>query len=337
MLFSTCGYACQAAAPEGNKAAQVPNTSKCTGQKRRQVVLPEGSKVVYDINYAGTDDPFQELDLYLPPEAKSQPVPVIVWIHGGGYVTGGKRGKLGVGFVSRGFALAKIEYRLSTEASWPAQIHDCKAAVRWLRAHAAQYNLDPKHIGVWGASAGGQLALLMGTKGIRALEGNEGNKEYPSDVQVVVDWYGPTDFTHITEQVAIADPQHQSPVETVDLISKLLGGPISTHLDRAKQASPITYLTKNCPPTLIVHGDADHIIPVQQSREYYDAAKKLGADVTLHIVPNGGHGEPNFTPEIVVESMEFFNRLKDPSNSQQQHQREQESRAEKQAQSGHPQ
>jgi acetyl esterase/lipase len=286
-------------------------------------LLPEGTTVARDVNYAGTKDPYQTLDLFVPPEAKSQPVPVVVWIHGGGWVSGGKKSRMSLKLVPRGFAVANIEYRFSSEAIWPAQMYDCKAAIRWLRAHANQYNLDPKHIGVWGASAGGQLVLMLGTTGgIKSLEGDEGNKKYSSDVQLVADWFGPTDFTHIAEQIPKADPHHQSPIDALDLVSKLLGGPIPTHLEQAKQASPITFLSKSSAPTLIVHGDADHIVPVEQSREYCDEAKRLGADVTLHVVANGGHGDPNFTPEIYEETLSFFDRLKgQPGSSAHKHRR----------------
>jgi acetyl esterase/lipase len=291
-------------------------------QKPQQPLLPEGTTVVCDVNYAGTKDPFQTLDLYVPPKAKSQRVPVVVWIHGGGWASGNKKGHTCLRLLPRGFAVASIEYRFSNEAIWPAQIYDCKAVIRWLRAHASQYHLDPKRIGIWGVSAGGQLALMLGTTGgIKSLEGDEGNKKYSSDVQLVVDWFGPTDFTHIADQMPKADPLHQSPIDALDLISKLLGGPMSTHKDQAKQASPITYLTKNCAPTLIVHGDADHLVPIEQSYEYCQEAKRQGADVTLHVVVNGGHGDSNFTPAIYEESMAFFDRLKVESGSPHKHHR----------------
>jgi acetyl esterase/lipase len=319
LLLAAYGTVCQAA-PPASEVEQPPNAGDSKREKayqqRQESLLPEGTTVARDVNYAGTKDRYQTLDLFVPPEAKSQPVPVVVWIHGGGWVTGGKKSRMSLKLVPRGFAVANIEYRFSNEAIWPAQMYDCKAAIRWLRAHANQYNLDPKHIGVWGASAGGQLVLMLGTTGgIKSLEGDEGNKKYSSDVQLVADWFGPTDFTHIAEQIPKADPHHQSPIDALDLVSKLLGGPIPTHLEQAKQASPITFLSKSSAPTLIVHGDADHIVPVEQSREYCDEAKRLGADVTLHVVPNGGHGDPNFTPEIYEQTLVFFDRLKGQSGS----------------------
>jgi len=284
--------------------------------QRQEATLPEGTTIVRDVNYVGGIDSFQTLDLFVPPEAKSYKVPVVVWIHGGGWTMGGKKGILCLRLVPRGFAVVNMEYRLSQKATWPAQIYDCKAAIRWVRAHANQYHLDSNHIGVWGASAGGQLALLLGTtNGVKALEGDEGNTHYLSDVQAVCDWFGPTDFTHLAEQIPKADPHHQSPIDALDLVSKLLGGPLQTHREEAKQASPISYLNKNCARTLIIHGDSDNIVPVEQSREFYDAAKAIGADVTLHVVPHAGHGNPGFTPEIYEETLVFFDRLKSQSGS----------------------
>lgn len=320
LLLTNCSDVCQAAPPAGAAEQSAPATNykgQQANQQRQQPSLPEGTTIVRDVNYAGGTDPFQTLDLFVPSEALSQPVPVVVWIHGGGWISGDKNGRLSLALVPRGFAVANIEYRFSQEAIWPAQIYDCKAAIRWLRAHADQYHLDAKHIGVWGASAGGHLVLLLGnTRGTKALEGNEGNLHYSSDVQLVCDWFGPTDFLKITEQIPKADPRHESPIDALGLVAKLLGGPIATHQKQAKQASPITYLSKRCAPTLIVHGDADNIVPLEQSREYYDAAKAVGADVTLHTVPKGGHGNPNFTPDIYEESLAFFDRLKSHSNSQ---------------------
>jgi len=271
--------------------------------------LPAGTKILHEKNYAGGKNPAQTLDFFVPAEAKSHPVPVVIWIHGGGWHSGDKKGKMFLGLVTRGFAVASIDYRLSQEAIWPAQIYDCKAAVRWVRAQANKYNLDSKHIGVWGGSAGGHLVLMLGTtNGLKELEGDEGNQKFSSDVEAVCDWFGPTDFLHIQEQIPKTDEQHKPKIDAMSLVGMLIGGPVATHEEQAKQASPITYLTKECAPTLILHGDSDPIVPLQQSQEYYDAAKAKGANVTLHIVPNGGHGAPGFTGEVVTESFDFFDK-----------------------------
>ncbi len=140
------------------------------------------------------------LDLYLPPKADA-PTPLVIWIHGGGWEAGNKDNPPGLGLLKKGYALASINYRLSQEAKFPAQIEDCKAAIRFLRANAKKYNLDPDHFGVWGASAGGHLVALLGTTGgVKELEGDGPNKEESSAVQAVVDWFGPTDMLQMKAQ-----------------------------------------------------------------------------------------------------------------------------------------
>src|SRR5713101_8014594 len=162
--------------------------------------LPDGVKALRDLEYVKGGHERQKLDLYLP-EKSDGPLPLIVWIHGGGWIGGNKENPPGLEFLNRGYALASINYRLSQHAKFPAQIEDCKAALRWLRANAKTYNLDPDRIGVWGESAGGHLVALLGTTGdVKELEGEEGNPQQSSEVQAVVDWFGPTDFLKIGEQ-----------------------------------------------------------------------------------------------------------------------------------------
>ena len=135
--------------------------------------------------------------------------------------------------VAKGYAVASINYRLSQHAVFPAQIEDCKAAIRWLRANAAKYHLDPDHIGVWGASAGGHLVALLGTTGgVKELEGNGGNLDQSSRVQCVVDWFGPTDLTTM-------GGEHDKPDSPV---ARLIGGPVQENKEKARKASPLTYV-----------------------------------------------------------------------------------------------
>src|SRR5262249_24089734 len=141
----------------------------------------------------------QKLDLYLPDKADG-PLPVVVWVHGGAWRQGSKNGCPGVYLAARGFAVASVGCRLSHDAVFPAQIEDCKAAVRWLRANAKKYTLDPDHVGAWGASAGGHLVALLGTTGgMKDLEGKDGDLDQSSKVQCVVDWFGPTDLRDLPE------------------------------------------------------------------------------------------------------------------------------------------
>ena len=156
---------------------------------------PDGTKVLANLEYVPGGHERQRLDLYVPAEADA-PLPVIVWIHGGAWLGGSKEmGVPALPFVGKGYAVASINYRLSQHAVFPAQIEDCKAAIRWLRANARTYNLNAGRIGVWGASAGGHLVALLGTSGgVEDFDGKGGNADRSSRVQAVVDFFGPTDF-----------------------------------------------------------------------------------------------------------------------------------------------
>ncbi len=265
--------------------------------KRKQAALPPGVKALRGLEYVPDKHERHRLDLYLPEKAAG-PLPVIVWVHGGGWRGGSKENCPAVPFAAKGYAVASINYRLSQHAIFPAQIEDCKAAVRWLRAHAKAYNLDPERFGAWGSSAGGHLVALLGTSGdIKELEGGGGNPEQSSRVQAVVDWYGPTDFTRM-------GGKHDSPTSAESL---LLGGPVQEHKDRAAKANPITYVSKDDPPFLILHGDKDTLVPLSQSELLADALKKAGAEVTLRVIRGAGHGGPAFfTPENRRLVEEFF-------------------------------
>src|SRR3984957_17629211 len=195
----------------------------------------------------------QTLDLYSPKKARK--VPLIVWIHGGGFLFGTKGGfpvePVPLHLLLEGYAIASINYRLSPEAVFPAQLEDCKAAIRWLRAHADEIGIDPNRIGVWGASAGGNLAALVGTTGgVSDFEGGE-NLGYSSRVQAVYDFFGPTDFLQMDAN-RLSDGQTHNAPDSPE--SKLVGGPIQDNPDKVRRVNPITYVTRNAPPFLIVHG-----------------------------------------------------------------------------------
>jgi acetyl esterase/lipase len=250
---------------------------------------PAGMTIHRDVEYANVDGKSLKLDLYLPTHA-GKPFPVLMWIHGGGWQAGGKGGPMTRAFayplVQSGFALASIEYRLSQEAIFPAQIHDCKAAVRWLRANAVTYGIDPSKIAAGGDSAGGHLAALLGTTGNHPeLEGNEGNLSQSSAVQAVCDFYGPADFLNWykgTTPTGIENPNNP--------IAKLIGGPVSTNPDKARAASPITYVSAQSCPFFIAHGDEDHLVPLEQSVLLNDALQKAGVSSTLYVSRGSGHG-----------------------------------------------
>jgi acetyl esterase/lipase len=238
--------------------------------------------------YAKVGDHELKLDIYMPQNA-SRP-PLVVWVHGGGWRAGSKDNMPGGFLLARGYAIASISYRLSTVAQFPAQIEDCKAAVRWLRAHAAQYGYDAARIGAWGASAGGHLVALLGTSGgVKDLDTQHGHQEHSSRVQAVVDFYGPTDFTQMSKFPSKID--HDAPNSPESL---LLGGPVQQNKDKAARANPITYVSKDDPPFLIVHGDQDPLVPLHQSQLLEAALKKAGVPVQLVIIRGGGHGGPQF-------------------------------------------
>jgi acetyl esterase/lipase len=265
--------------------------------QRRQPRLPEGTKAHRNLEYVKGGHERQRLDLYVPEKAGG-PLPVIVWIHGGAWLAGSKEGGgPALPFAGKGYAVASINYRLSQHAIFPAQIEDCKAAIRWLRAHAKKYHLDPDHIGVWGASAGGHLVALLGTSGdVKELEGKGGNADQSSRVQAVVDWFGPTDFTRMGSS-------HDGPQSPE---ARLLGGPVQENKDKAARANPITYVSKDDPPFLILHGVNDRTVPFNQSELLVEALKKAGVKVTFQPVKGAGHGGREFQSAANRKLIEEF-------------------------------
>jgi acetyl esterase/lipase len=247
----------------------------------------------------------QRLDLYLPENAAG-PLPVIVWIHGGAWLAGSKdfAGEV-VDFVEKGYAVASIGYRLSQHAQFPAQIEDCKAAIRWLRANADKYGLDGDHIGVGGPSAGGHLAALVGTTGdVQELEGDGGHADQSSRVQAVVDFFGPSDFSQMSAHSEKGSPLNHDAPDSPE--ARLIGGPVQENPEKVQRANPIHYLTKDDPPFLIVHGDRDSIVPCHQSELLDEALKQEGIEVTFHKLAGAGHGGPQFNSDRVKSAMESF-------------------------------
>jgi acetyl esterase/lipase len=266
---------------------------------------PDRTRIFRDIPYVpGSLLKTQTLDLYIPKDAK-QPTPLIIFLHGGGWRGGDKTNHLSPGLLKAGYALASVNYRLTTEAIFPAQIHDVKAAVRWLRAHAKEYNYDPDRIGVWGYSAGGHLAQLVGTSSrVLALEGNGGNLDQSSKVQAVISWAGISDLTTIGGQAG-KDNQLQLH-KPVNLVSMFLGAHPNENKSLAWAASPIAYLSPDTPPMLIVHGEKDDVVPIEQSEQLYKAMKKAGLDAT--IVKLKGTTHDLRTPDALAGIIPFFDR-----------------------------
>lgn len=271
---------------------------------------PDSVKHVADVAYADTDNPRQRLDLLVPRSPRSdKPLPVIVFFHGGAWQQGDRSGGLAplLSYVSGGdYAGVTVGYRLTGEASWPAQVHDCKAAIRWIRANAGAYHLDPDRIGLIGGSAGGHLVALLGTSDASAgLEGNLGKYGGVSTrVRCVVDQYGPADFLTLGQAPGELQRKHDGPNSAV---ARLLGGPVRERPEVARAASPATYVSSDDPPFLIVHGTDDPGIPYDQSVKFAAALRAAGVPTLLQTVEGGGHG--NFrNPEIGRRTRLFFDK-----------------------------
>lgn len=254
-----------------------------------------------DVAYASVSSA-QKLDLYLP--SGTGPFPVVIIVHGGAFLMGDKAaGDATTGIdqlLSQGFAVASINYRLSGEAKAPAQIQDVKAAVRFLRAKATEYNLNPEKFGAWGGSAGGSLVSLLGTScGVAELEGAElDNAEQSSCVQAVVDWFGPIDFLTMDAQfTGTSCPVDHDAADSPE--SQLVGGPIQDNVEAVRLVNAATYITPDDPAFFIQHGTSDCNVPPQQSQLFYDAlSATLGADkVTLILLEGAGHGGSQFSTE----------------------------------------
>lgn len=273
-----------------------------------EVRLPESVELTPDIPYAGTENPRQTLDLLLPRERSGESLPVIVFVHGGAWRHGDKRTGLGrlAKFVESGkYAAVSVGYRLSGEAIWPAQIHDCKAAIRWVRANAEEHHLDPDRIGVWGSSAGGHLVAMLGTSGdVESLEGELGpHAEVSSRVACVVDFYGPTDLLRMNEMALPTSNFDHDAADSPE--SLLLGGAVQEQQEAAVTANPLTYVTQEDPPFLIVHGTQDPLVPIGQSKLLDDALAAVNVESTLVTVEGGLHGA-NFGRDVLTLVRDFF-------------------------------
>ena len=265
--------------------------------RRRPIEVPNAA-VQRDLVYKRVNGIALTLDLYRPEEVSGL-LPVIVCIHGGHWDAGGKERCPAVTLVQDGYAVASIDYRLTRTAPFPAQIEDCKAAVRWLRANASTYHLDPDHIGVWGHSAGGHLAALLGTSGgVRELEGTGDNMSYSSRVQAVCDVAGPSDLVRLYQEASQSRGDKSGKV--MYDVAALVGGSTEKNITTATAASPIHYVSKDDPPFLIIHGENDATIPVTQAESFAAALKAAGVETTLEIANGQGHGAggPNSQPMI---------------------------------------
>ena len=280
----------------------IAQANEAPQRRARGSNMPEGTRILRDLEYIPDGHVRQKLDLYLPgPKQGAAPLPLIVWVHGGAWLAGSKENCRSARFLRHGYAAASINYRLSRHAIFPAQIEDCKAAIRFLRANAEKYKIDPNRIGVWGASAGGHLVALLGTTGDVKEFDKEPNLHVSSKVQAVCDFFGPTDLTKMSDFESTMD--HDAPDSPESL---LVGGPVQENKEACKLANPITYVSKDDPPFLICHGDKDMLVPHNQSVLLNAALKKAGVSVKFHTVKGGGHGFRDPEAERMVQ--EFFDK-----------------------------
>lgn len=294
-----------AAAMIASSYGQTPATAT-SGPAQPPSMNRDGLATYRNLEYAKVDGNLSLLlDLYVPKSDK--PLPLVVWIHGGAWQMGNKDNCPAMAMTRHGYAAASIDYRLCQQAVFPAQIHDCKGAIRFLRANAAKFNLDPNRIGVWGASAGGHLAALLGTTaGNKELEGAVGDNEgVSSEVQAVCDFFGPSDF------ISFADANLPIAEAATSPLTRLLGGPVSKKRELAALASPVTHASKNAAPFLIMHGDKDTTVPLQQSQALHKALQAAGAESTLKVIPGAGHGFGG--ADIALAVAAFFDKHLNPA------------------------
>jgi acetyl esterase/lipase len=251
---------------------------------------PGGIELLHDVVFGkgGTQDLHAEIAY---PKKTGPPLPAVLWVHGGGWDHGDQKKSLINSLAQAGYFGMSIEYRLSGVAKWPAQIQDCKLAVRWLRANAAKYNVDPNRIGAWGGSAGGQLVACLGTTtAVKEFEGDGGYPDVSSSVQAVVDFFGPVDFTHTSDY-------HPT---TIKVFEKLFGVTYEKDPDLWKNASPLSYVKAGLPPFFIAHGDSDVTVPISQSIAFDAALTSAGVPHQFLIVKNAGHDfKPN--PDTTID------------------------------------
>ncbi len=250
-------------------------------------VALSGSQVK-NIQYAEVGGKPLLLDLYLP--EKPEGSPLVIWVHGGGWKGGSKQNCFVKWLSNFGYTVASINYRLVDVAKWPAQLHDCKGAVRWLRANAKTYGYNPDCVIAAGSSAGGHLVALLGTTGDNdELEGAVGgNGDQSSRVQAVVDYYGATDF------LLRSKTQSWKVNKPGSVVYNLLGGPANQLVDKAEQASAKFHVTPDDPPLLVFHGVQDTTVLMNQTDAIEEAYAKVGLPVTVYRLENSGHGGTEF-------------------------------------------
>jgi acetyl esterase/lipase len=299
--------------PALGSLAQTAPSDKTNATEVLPISSPYGeATVIRNIPYVAQPTSRQNFDLYLPRNHNQQPFPLIVWIHGGAWMMGIKEWDNVKYLVRHGYAIASIDYRFSTEARFPAQIQDCNAALNFILAHATNYGIDPRRFVVGGGSAGGHLALLLGLA--------RGERGFGADPSVrplaILDFFGPTDLNKIKDDLtAIHSDKGIEALQDAGI--KLLGAPVEQAPDKAKAASPMTYVSAASPPVLVLQGGNDDLVPAAQSRRLHAALDAAGVKNQLIVLDHVGHDGPLFsTPEVESKVTDFLNGIFGKSNRQ---------------------
>lgn len=262
------------------------------------LVVPDDVIFERGLEYSNPDGQHLQLNLARP-KAATSPLPVVLCIHGGGFRAGHRDGNnaLCLKLVQRGFVAATVSYRLAPKYQFPAAVHDVKAAVRWLRANAVKYQIDPARLGVTGDSAGGHLAQFLGvTAGVKEFEGDGGNPDQSSRVACVVNRYGPSDFTK----------SYDKSVDAAEVLPLFLGGDLQTALPRHIRSSPLHWVTPDAAPTLIFHGTEDKYVAYEQGVWLRDRLQACGVEVELATFAGAGHGFKGADAEKAEQAMFGF-------------------------------